>query len=126
MPNSYITPDLCFQFRYFALRKMHFLAAARAMVAFPGGYGTFDELFEVLCLVQTRTIDPIPIVLVGKEFWHGAFDAELLRDEGVIDPEDVDLFKFAETADEILEHIIEWYRTRGEQPWDRPGPYRSY
>ncbi len=125
VPNSYITPELCFQFRYFALRKMHFLAAARAMVAFPGGYGTFDELFETLCLIQTKTIEPFPVVLVGEEFWRKAFDAEFLRDEGVIDPEDVDLFSYAETAQEVLDRIINWYVERGIDPRDHPRPYRS-
>src|SRR5439155_15720851 len=72
-PNPYITPELCFQFRYFALRKLHFVKRAKALVAFPGGYGTLDELFEALCLIQTRTIDPIPVVLVGESFWRGVF-----------------------------------------------------
>lgn len=111
-PNSYITPELCFRFRYFALRKMHFLAAARALVAFPGGYGTFDELFETLCLVQTKVIQPVPIVLVGESFWRRAFDVDFLREEGVIDPEDVDLFTYAENAQEIRDRIIAWYEER--------------
>lgn len=111
-PNSYITPELCFRFRYFALRKMHFLAAARALVAFPGGYGTLDELFETLCLVQTKVIQPVPIVLVGERFWRRAFDAAFLREEGVIDPEDVDLFTYAESAQEIRDRIIAWYEER--------------
>ncbi len=125
VPNSYITPELCFQFRYFAVRKMHFLAAAKAMVAFPGGFGTFDELFEALCLIQTKTIEAIPVVLVGEEFWRKAFDAEFLRDEGVISPEDVDLFSYAETAQEVLDRIVNWYTERGIDPRDRPRPYRS-
>ena len=108
-PNPYITPELCFQFRYFGVRKMHFLKRAKALVAFPGGYGTLDELFEALCLVQTRTIAPLPIVLVGEAFWRKVFDAEFLADEGVIAPEDVKLFAFAETAPEVLEHIQRWY-----------------
>lgn len=108
-PNAYITPELCFQFRYFALRKLHFLKRAKALVAFPGGYGTFDELFEALCLVQTRKIDPMPIVLVGREFWQSAFDADFLRAEGVISEEDVDAFHFAETAADICDLIEEWY-----------------
>jgi len=112
-PNSYITESLCFQFRYFALRKMHFLKRARGLVAFPGGYGTLDELFETLTLVQTRTVEPIPIVLVGEEFWRRAFDAEFLAAEGVIDPEDADLFSFAESAEEIWEHIVHWHEAHG-------------
>jgi uncharacterized protein (TIGR00730 family) len=123
-PNSYITPDLCFQFRYFALRKMHFLAAAKALVAFPGGYGTFDELFETLCLIQTKVIEPVPVVLVGREFWKGAFDADFLVAEGVIDPQDRDLFSYAETAEEIRDQIIDWYRSRGIAPTES-SPWRS-
>jgi uncharacterized protein (TIGR00730 family) len=116
-PNPYITPDLCFQFRYFALRKLHFVKRAKALVAFPGGYGTFDELFETLCLVQTRKIDPIPIVLVGEAFWRRAFDAQFLVDEGVIAPEDMELFFFAETAQEIWEIIRSWYE-EPEHQWE--------
>lgn len=112
-PNSFITPGLCFQFKYFALRKMHFLKRAKAMVAFPGGYGTMDELFEALTLVQTRTMEPIPIVLVGEDFWRGTFSAEHLAREGVISPEDRDLFVYAETPEEIWNHIIEWWAVRG-------------
>jgi uncharacterized protein (TIGR00730 family) len=113
-PNSYITPELCFEFRYFALRKMHFLKRAKALVAFPGGYGTMDELFETLTLIQTRTVEPMPVVLVGEEFWRGAFNADYLADEGVIDPEDAALFIYAETAEEIWHYIITWYLD--EQP----------
>ena len=108
-PNPYITPDLCFRFHYFALRKMHFLHRAKALVAFPGGFGTLDELFEVLTLVQTRKINPVPIVLVGEEYWRRAVDIGFLADEGVIDAEDRELFWFAETADEIWNSILHWY-----------------
>ncbi len=108
-PNAYITPKLCFEFRYFALRKMHFLKRAKALVAFPGGFGTLDELFETLTLIQTRTVDPMPVVLVGEEFWKGTFDAEYLAAEGVISPEDVNLFVFADTAEEIWHHIMSWH-----------------
>jgi uncharacterized protein (TIGR00730 family) len=113
-PNPYITPELCFQFRYFAVRKLHFLMRAKALVAFPGGYGTFDELFDALCLVQTRKMKPIPIVLVGEEFWRSAFNAQYLADEGVIAPEDTELFHFAETAEEIWAYIAKWYEGQGE------------
>jgi len=116
VPNPYITPDLCFRFRYFALRKMHFVGKARALVAFPGGFGTFDELFEVLCLIQTRTIDPVPVVLVGEAFWRRAFDAEFLADQGVIDPGDRGLYAYAETAQDILQRIEDWYTVRGLRP----------
>jgi uncharacterized protein (TIGR00730 family) len=108
-PNPYITPELCFRFHYFALRKMHFLLRAKALVAFPGGFGTIDELFEVLTLVQTRKIKPVPIVLVGEEYWRRAVDVEFLADEGAIDAEDRELFWFAETADEIWSSILDWY-----------------
>ena len=108
-PNPYITPDLCFSFRYFALRKLHFLLRARALIAFPGGYGTFDELFEVLTLVQTRKIEPIPVVLVGESYWRGALDIDFMVAEGVIDPEDRELFWFAETAQEIWDGIVHWH-----------------
>lgn len=113
-PNPYITPDLAFCFHYFALRKLHFMLRARALVAFPGGYGTFDELFETLTLVQTRTIKPLPVVLVGEEFWRRAFDPDFLVDEGVIDLEDRELFWFAETAQDIWDGILAWYEASGE------------
>jgi uncharacterized protein (TIGR00730 family) len=88
--NPYITPDLCFRFHYFAMRKMHFLLRAKALVVFPGGYGTLDELFETLNLIQTRTMKPLPIVLVGEEYWRKAFDVDFLVSKGVIEFEDRD------------------------------------
>jgi uncharacterized protein (TIGR00730 family) len=109
-PNPYVTPELCFQFHYFALRKFHFMQRARALVAFPGGYGTLDELFEVLNLVQTRVMKPIPIVLVGVDFWRRAVDFDFLLAAGVIDVEDRSLFWFAETAQEVYESLIAWER----------------
>ncbi len=109
-PNPYVTPELCFQFHYFALRKLHFVQRARALVAFPGGYGTFDELFEVLTLVQTRKKRPIPIVLVGEDFWRKAVDFDFLAAEGVIDLEDRELFWFAETARDIFDGLRKWER----------------
>jgi uncharacterized protein (TIGR00730 family) len=113
-PNPYITPDLCFSFHYFAMRKLHFLLRAKALVAFPGGYGTFDELFEVLTLVQTRKIKPMPIVLVGESYWRQAVNLDFLVDEGVIDLEDRELFWFAETAQEIWNGILHWHDLGGE------------
>ena len=113
-PNPYISPELCFQFHYFALRKMHFMLRARALVAFPGGYGTFDELFETLTLIQTRKIKPVPVILVGEAFWRKAFDVDFLVDEGVIDPEDRDLFWYAETAEEAWQGLLLWYERKGE------------
>ncbi|MGA8652687.1 MAG: LOG family protein [Xanthobacteraceae bacterium] len=113
-PNPYVTPDLCFRFHYFALRKLHLLLRAKALVAFPGGYGTFDELFEVLTLVQTRKIKPIPVILVGEQFWRRAVDFDYLVEEGVIDLEDRELFWFAETAQDIWNGILAWYAAAGE------------
>ncbi|MFI4989196.1 MAG: TIGR00730 family Rossman fold protein [Alphaproteobacteria bacterium] len=112
-PNPYVTPDLCFRFHYFALRKLHFVLRAWALVAFPGGYGTLDELFEVLTLVQTRKIRPLPVVLVGEAFWRKAFDPDFLVAEGVIDPEDRELFWFAESAAEIWSGIQRWHERIG-------------
>jgi uncharacterized protein (TIGR00730 family) len=113
-PNPYITPDLCFRFHYFALRKLHFLLRAKALVAFPGGYGTLDELFETLMLVQTRTIRPVPVVLVGERYWRKAINVDFLVDEGVIDREDRELFWFAETAQEIWDGIQHWHKVNRE------------
>jgi uncharacterized protein (TIGR00730 family) len=114
-PNRYITPDLCFQFRYFAIRKMHFLLRAKALVAFPGGYGTMDELFEALTLVQTQKVAPLPIVLMGREFWEDVLNIDALVENGVIDPEDKDLFVYAETAQEAWDYIHEFRRENGDQ-----------
>jgi uncharacterized protein (TIGR00730 family) len=108
-PNPYISPDLAFRFHYFAMRKMHFLLRARALVAFPGGYGTFDELFEALTLVQTRKIAPIPIVLVGQEYWRRAVDFDFLLEDGFIEPRDVALFRVVETGEEAAELIRRHY-----------------
>jgi uncharacterized protein (TIGR00730 family) len=99
-PNAYITPHLCFNFHYFALRKMHFMMRAKALVVFPGGFGTLDELFEVLCLIQTRKIKPIPVLLFGKHYWQRIIDFEALVDEGVIEPHDLDIFSYVESAEE--------------------------
>ena len=113
LPNPFITPGLCFRFHYFAVRKLHLLQRARALVAFPGGYGTLDELFETLTLAQTRKISPLPVVLVGEVYWRRVFDVDFLVAEGVIDPEDRDLFWFAETADEIWASIVDWCEKAG-------------
>ena len=112
-PNPYVTPELCFSFHYFAMRKLHFLKRACALVAFPGGYGTFDELFETLTLVQTRKIRPVPIVLVGEDWWRRAVDIDFLVDEGVIDVEDRELFWYAETAEDIWSGIQRWHQING-------------
>ena len=103
VPNQYITPELCFQFHYFALRKMHFLKRAVALIAYPGGFGTLDELFETLTLIQTRKIKPLPVVLIGKEYWNRLIDFNFLVEEGAITKEDLALFK-------IVDHV--------EEAWD--------
>ncbi len=108
-PNPFVSPELCFRFRYFGLRKMHFLLRARALVAFPGGYGTLDELFEVLTLVQTGKVRRVPIVLVGAAFWRRAIDFDFLVEEGLVNAEDVRLFAVVETADEIVAVLHEFY-----------------
>jgi uncharacterized protein (TIGR00730 family) len=108
-PNIYVTPELSFQFHYFALRKMHFLLRARAIAVFPGGFGTFDEFFELLTLVQTGKIERMPILLFGKAFWERVINFEELMLEGVISPQDLDLFQFVETADEAWAEITAFY-----------------
>jgi uncharacterized protein (TIGR00730 family) len=120
-PNPYVSPDLCFSFHYFAMRKLHFLMRARALVAFPGGFGTMDELFEVLTLAQTRKIAPVPVILVGEEYWRRVFDPDFLIAEGTIDPEDRELFWYAESAADIWRDILLWYELKGE-PLLPPGP----
>ncbi|MDN7930071.1 LOG family protein [Burkholderia metallica] len=111
-PNPYITPDLCFRFHYFAIRKLHLLERAKAAVFFPGGYGTFDELFEVLTLLQTRKIPPLPVILVGEAYWRRAVDLAFLADEGMIDRCDLDLFTYCESAPDIWRAIGGWYARR--------------
>jgi uncharacterized protein (TIGR00730 family) len=99
-PNPWITPDLCFQFHYFAMRKMHFLLRARALVVFPGGFGTLDEMFEALTLVQTKKIEPMPILVFGKEFWQKLLDLDFLVEQGMISADDKQLFHYVDSADE--------------------------
>jgi uncharacterized protein (TIGR00730 family) len=99
-PNPYITPELCFRFHYFALRKMHFLMRAVALVAFPGGFGTLDELFEALTLIQTGKSRQRPILLFGRDFWSKLINFDLLIETGMISPGDENLFRFVETAEE--------------------------
>ncbi|MEY6431943.1 TIGR00730 family Rossman fold protein [Thioalkalicoccus limnaeus] len=108
-PNLYVTPELSFQFHYFAARKMHFLMRARALVAFPGGYGTLDELFETLTLIQTRKVKPVPVLLFGESYWRRIIDFEALIDEGTIDPDDAALVEFVETADDAWQRIQRFY-----------------
>jgi uncharacterized protein (TIGR00730 family) len=106
LPNPYISPRLAFRFHYFAVRKMHFMLRAHALVAFPGGFGTLDELFEALTLVQTRKMEPIPIVLVGRDYWRRAIDFDFLVDEGFIEPRDRELATIVDTGIEAAEHIM--------------------
>jgi len=108
-PNPYISPELCFNFQYFAIRKMHFLMRAKALVAFPGGYGTLDELFETLTLIQTKKSPPVPVILVGRKFWDRIVNMDALAEEGVISEHDLDLFSFAETPEEIWNTIQDFY-----------------
>jgi len=108
-PNPFISPQLCFQFRYFALRKMHFLMRAKALLAFPGGFGTLDELFDVLTLVQTKKVPPLPIVLMGKEYWSRAVNFEFLAQEGFISKQDLTLFTITDCAEQAVEFINDFY-----------------
>jgi uncharacterized protein (TIGR00730 family) len=109
-PNQYVTPSLSFQFHYFALRKMHFLLHARALAAFPGGFGTFDELFELLTLIQTGKIKPIPVLLYGRDFWNRVINFDALVEEGVISRRDLGIFTFVETAQEGWDVVKAFYR----------------
>ena len=109
-PNAYVTPELTFNFHYFAIRKMHFLMRAKAVAVFPGGFGTLDEMFEALTLIQTRRMERIPFLLFGSAFWHGIVNFEGLAEFGTIAPGDLDLISFVETADEAWEVIASHYR----------------
>ncbi|WP_311269244.1 TIGR00730 family Rossman fold protein [Sphingobium sp. WCS2017Hpa-17] len=114
-PNPYVTPELSFQFHYFALRKMHFLLRARALAVFPGGFGTFDEMFELLTLIQTGKMKPIPILLFGKDFWTRVIDFEALADEGVISHSDLNLLTWVESAQDAWDAVRAFYQD-GEAP----------
>jgi uncharacterized protein (TIGR00730 family) len=116
LPNPYVTPTLSFQFHYFALRKMHFLLRARAVAVFPGGFGTFDEAFELLTLIQTGKVKPIPIVFFGRQFWERVIDFEALAEEGVISPDDLKLFTFCETAEEAWSYVCRHYAGADDDP----------
>ncbi len=108
-PNRYVTPHLAFQFHYFALRKMHFLLRAKAVAVFPGGFGTLDEFMELLTLIQTGKMKPIPILLFGKEFWNRVLNFEAMAEEGVINHADLALFHWVETAEEAWAKVVEFY-----------------
>ncbi|WP_330168459.1 LOG family protein [Bartonella grahamii] len=111
-PNSYVTPHLCFNFHYLGMRKMHFLMRAKAVVLFPGGFGTLDELFETLTLMQTGRMKQVPVFLFGKEFWNNVINFEYLSAQGTISPSDVDLITFVDTAAEAFEQIRFFYKLR--------------
>jgi uncharacterized protein (TIGR00730 family) len=108
-PNTYATPELSFQFHYFAIRKMHFLMRARALVCFPGGFGTMDELFETLTLIQTGKVVPIPVLLFREDWWRRIVNFEAMAEVGVISPSDLDIFQFVETAEQAHEAIEDFY-----------------
>ena len=107
-PNAYVTPELCFNFHYFAIRKMHFLMRAKAICVFPGGFGTLDEMFEALTLIQTGRMSQVPFLLFGREFWEKIINWEALADAGTISADDLNLFRFVETADEAVEALANW------------------
>ncbi|WP_435140274.1 TIGR00730 family Rossman fold protein [Pseudopelagicola sp. nBUS_19] len=107
-PNEYVTPELSFNFHYFAIRKMHFLMRARAICVFPGGFGTMDEMFETLTLMQTGRMECVPFLLFGREFWEKIINWDALADAGTISEDDLDLFKFVETADDAIRIIDSW------------------
>ena len=109
--NPYVTPSLSFKFHYFALRKMHFMMRAKAMVAFPGGFGTLDELFECLTLVQTRKANPIPIILFGTEYWKRLLNLDVLVEEGAISAQDLNLFKYADDPQQAWDLIQAFFKT---------------
>jgi uncharacterized protein (TIGR00730 family) len=119
-PNEWVTPDLCFNFHYFAIRKMHFLMRARAVCVFPGGFGTLDETFESLTLIQTGRMERVPFLLFGRAFWEKIINWEALAEAGTIAREDLNLFRFVETADEAMQVIDEW-ENAGEKRRDIPG-----
>lgn len=109
-PNPYISPELCFQFRYFGIRKLHFIQRAKALVIFPGGLGTLDELFEMLTLIQTLKSPYIPVILVDQTYWNSAINFEFLQTEDVIDPHDLDMLFFADNAEQAWEKIVTWHK----------------
>ena len=108
-PNRYITPALCFRFHYFALRKMHFLLRARAIVVYPGGFGSFDEIFEVLTLIQTKKMKPLPVILVGTEHWNSIVRFDALVEQGLIDADDLKIITFVDSAQDAWDFIQNWY-----------------
>jgi uncharacterized protein (TIGR00730 family) len=113
-PNPYISNEFCFQFHYFAIRKLHFMLRAKALVVFPGGFGTFDELFEGLTLRQTHRMQQLPIILFGEEFWRNVVNFDYLVESGVISPEDIDFFTFVETPQQAWDAIVDFHKAHGD------------
>ena len=122
LPNPYVTPDLSFQFHYFALRKMHFLLRARAVAVFPGGFGTFDEMFELLTLIQTGKVRPLPILLFGRDYWNKVVNFQAMVDEGVIAPHDLDLIHWSEDAAEAWDYVMTYYAEHPAPQPEQTGP----
>ncbi|MBU1834531.1 MAG: LOG family protein, partial [Alphaproteobacteria bacterium] len=119
-PNEYVTPELCFNFHYFAVRKMHFLMRASAVCVFPGGFGTLDEMFEALTLIQTGRMARVPFLLFGRAFWEGIINWQALADAGTIAQDDLKLFRFVETAEEAIAALDDW-DDKGKKRRDIPG-----
>ena len=113
-PNPYITPELCLQFHYFAIRKFHFFQRAKAMVVYPGGFGTMDELFELLTLIQTKSMKQIPVIMVGKQWWDNIINFKFLIEEGLISEKDLEIFDTVDNAKEAWKSILEWYKKRNK------------
>jgi len=122
LPNRYVTPDLSFQFHYFALRKMHFLLRARAVAVFPGGYGTFDEMFELLTLILTGKVRPLPILLFGRDYWNKVVNFQAMVDEGVISPHDLDLIHWCDEAQEAWDFVMRFYAEHPAPQPEQTGP----
>ena len=122
LPNRFVTPDLSFQFHYFALRKMHFLLRARAVAVFPGGFGTFDEFFELLTLIQTGKVRPLPVLLFGREFWTRVVNFEALVEEGVIAPHDLEIFHWCEDAKGAWDFVQRFYEEDPAPAREQSGP----
>ncbi len=118
-PNAYVTPELCFNFHYFAIRKMHFIMRAKAVAIFPGGFGTMDELFETLTLIQTGRMERVPVLLFGREFWKSVLNLDYLAEQGTISPTDPDLISFVDSADEAWAEVTRFYDFDVTLP---PGP----
>lgn len=108
-PNPYISPELCFQFHYFAIRKLHFIKRAKALVIFPGGFGTLDELFDMITLIQTKKTEPIPVILVDKSYWNKVINFEFLYEEGMIAQKDLEIIHYTDCAQNAWNMILEWH-----------------